>query len=93
MRINRKFFPLLIASLFVLNFSAIAQDESQSAPEFGLGLLLGVETFDPSVPGGDPETYQTIAVKPDLAIGKFGIGLDLALHYRFVSDTDSYNFV
>lgn len=89
MRMNR-IFLLIITCLFILNFSVFAQDEdAQPGAEFGLGLLLGVETFDPAEEGGDPETFQTLALKPDLAIGKFGIGLDLVLHYRFVSDTES----
>ena len=88
MRIN-KLFLLIISSLFVLTFSVNAQDNTMPDTDFGLGLLLGVETFDPAVEGGDPETYQTLALKPDLAIGKFGIGLDLVMHYRFVSDTPS----
>lgn len=88
MRIN-KICLIIFTCLFVLNFSVFSQDNEQPAAEFGLGLLLGVETFDPSVEGGDPETFQTLALKPDLALGKFGIGLDLVLHYRFVSDTES----
>ena len=89
MRINKTMFLIILLCLFVLNFSVYAQDDTQPGADFGLGLLLGVETFDPSVAGGDPETYQTLALNPDLAIGKFGIGLDLVLHYRFVSDTDT----
>ncbi|MDC7225514.1 MAG: hypothetical protein PQJ61_01975 [Spirochaetales bacterium] len=81
MRINKILFLLIIAGLFVLNFSVFADDES--AADFGLGLLLGVDTFDAEEDGGDPETFQSLALQPDLAIGKFGIGLDLVLHYRF----------
>ncbi len=101
MRPSRLFFLLLFAGLFVLTFSAAAQDtdsvdmdmaansDSGMGVDFGLGLLLGVETFDPAVEGGSPETYQTLALKPDLEIGPFGIGIDLVLHYRFGADTES----
>ncbi len=99
MRPNRILFLLIFLGMFVLNFSVTAQDNigTESEPEsgmntdFGLGLLLGVETFDPIEEGGDPETFQTLALKPDLAIGKFGIGLDLVLHYRFVSDGSGFD--
>ena len=102
MRINKFLFLLIITCLFVLNFSVYAQEDAdtqtsdaqdvedtQPSAAFGLGLLLGVETFDPTSEGGEPETYQTLALSPDLAIGKFGIGLDIALHYRF--DENGFN--
>ena len=95
MRPNRIMFLIIFLSLFVLILSVSAQDapeteaDSGMDADFGLGLLLGVETFDPLEEGGEPQTFQTIALQPDLAIGKFGIGLDLQLHYRFVSDTES----
>lgn len=95
MRPDRFMFLIIFLGLFILTFSLSAQDEadtaSDSSPgaEFGLGLLLGVETFDPAVDGGEPQTFQTISLKPDLAIGKFGIGLDLVLHYRFISDAEN----
>ncbi len=83
-----------IASLLLMAVAALsfAQDEleSQSAPEFGLGLTLGAQSFpNPAyIPGGEaPEllTYQSLGLTPDLAIGKFGVGLDLTLNYRFTA--------
>ena len=44
--------------------------------DFALGLGLGVESF------GD-ETWQKISLTPDLAFGKFGIGVEVTFHYRF----------
>ena len=89
MRPNKSLFLFIILSLFVLTSSIPAQETSATGADFGLGLLLGVETFDALDEDGEPETFQTLALKPDLAIGDFGIGLDLVLHYRFVSSTDS----
>lgn len=81
-----KFLILLIAfSLFVPIITVSAQDTEGSDFDFGLGLLLGVETFDATDGSSDLETFQTLALSPDLAFGNFGIGLDLVLHYRFVS--------
>ncbi len=48
---------------------------------FGLGLAFGVASFeDPKT--GDQETFQALALQPDLSIGKFGLGLDLRINYR-----------
>ncbi len=53
-----------------------AAEENPGGVDFALGLGLGVESF------GD-ETYQKISLTPDLAFGKFGIGIEVTLHYRF----------
>jgi hypothetical protein len=53
---------------------------SGSKPSFGLGLGIGVQTFTDTVP---PTTYQSLSLSPDLALGKFGIGLAVTLNYRF----------
>jgi len=85
MRPNKFLFLIIAFSLFVPIISVSAQDAEAPGADFGLGLLLGVETFDPAAGSSEPETFQTLALSPDLAFGDFGIGLDLVLHYRFVS--------
>jgi hypothetical protein len=85
MRPNKIIILMTVFSLFVPLISVSAQDTEGPGADFGLGLLLGVETFDPVDGSTEPETFQTLAISPDLAIGDFGIGLDLVLHYRFVS--------
>jgi hypothetical protein len=75
------FFGVLIIGLFTL--PVFSQEES-AKPDLGLGmdLSLGTSTFtNPTT--GDQENWQTLGLKPDLAIGKFGIGLDITLNYRF----------
>ena len=81
MKPYRILFLILVFSL-LLTSALTAQDTDNSDMEFGLGLLLGVDTFDSDT--GEPETYQTLALKPDIALGDFGVGLDLVLHYSFV---------
>lgn len=44
--------------------------------DFGMGLGIGVATFADG-------TWQSLSLTPDLAFGKFGIGLDVKLNYRF----------
>jgi hypothetical protein len=44
--------------------------------DFGMGLGIGVATFADG-------TWQSLSLTPDLALGKFGIGLNVKLNYRF----------
>lgn len=55
--------------------SAFAQEE-EGGFDFGLSIGIGAETFD-------GEMWQTITLSPDIAIGKFGIGLELTMNYQF----------
>jgi hypothetical protein len=57
---------------------AFAQ-EGEGGLDFGLSIGIGAETFD-------GVTYQTLKLSPDIAIGKFGIGLEFVLHYLFAPD-------
>lgn len=45
--------------------------------DFGMGLGIGVATF------AEDGTWQSLSLTPDLALGKFGIGLNVKLNYRF----------
>jgi hypothetical protein len=63
--------------------SFVAADDNGGL-DFGLSLGIGAETF---IEGGVPVTYQMLKLSPDLAIGKFGIGLELTLHYTFTGGT------
>jgi len=69
---------------------AFAQEGGSSGsvkPTFGLRLGIGVQTFNE--PGG-PITYQSLSLSPDLAFGKFGIGLAVTLNYRFAGTGSSF---
>lgn len=48
----------------------------------GLGLALGAETID-------NVNWQLLALQPSFRIGKIGIGLNLALHFRFTGNDNS----
>ena len=89
MRPNKLIILFITLSLFFTVFSAVAEETAAPGADFGLGLMLGVETFDPADGSSEPETYQSLSISPDLAIGDFGIGLDLVLHYRFVDPADN----
>ncbi len=67
---------LALAFAIVVCLAPAAAQEQGGGLNFALGLGLGVETF------GD-ETWQKISLTPDLAFGKFGIGIDVTVHYRF----------
>lgn len=71
---SKTFLALPIALLVCL--APVGAQEEPGGLDFALGLGLGVESF------GD-ETYQKISLTPDLAFGKFGIGIEVTLHYRF----------
>lgn len=87
----------LFALIFTLSALLSFAQESESAdstagtgPDFGLGLTLGAQSFpNPDfVPGeSEPEllTYQSLGLSSDIGIGKFGLGLDLTVNYRFTA--------
>jgi hypothetical protein len=72
-----------VAAMLVL-FSAgvaLAQTEERAGGfDFGLSLGLGADSF---LIDGQEVTYQKITLAPDFAFGKFGIGLEITLHYTF----------
>jgi hypothetical protein len=88
----------LLAVAFVAA-PATAQDASATAAGgaaalpgplagFNLGLGVGATAFNDVVTGASgpalvTTTYQKISLSPDLAFGKFGLGLDITLHVNF----------
>jgi hypothetical protein len=83
MRSTARVLPLSIALVLLLTAFAAAQDGGGF--DFGFDLGIGVETFNEVTDTGESEqiTWQTLSLNPDFAVGKFGIGLDITLHYRF----------
>jgi hypothetical protein len=75
--------------------AAFAQEEAPAAPaapaadtfKFAMSLGLGVQTFNDidtsTIPPSPSTTYQYLSLTPDFAFGKFGIGLDITVNYRF----------
>ena len=71
---------ILLALLCLAVGPVFSQAEQPSnAFTFGMGLGIGVETFNE--PG--PVTYQSLSITPDFAFGKLGVGLTIALDYNF----------
>lgn len=61
--------------------TASGSESGGGAFTLGIGIAFGVASFeDPDT--GEQETYQALALQPDIAIGKFGLGLDLRVNYR-----------
>jgi hypothetical protein len=69
------------------------ESESSSGPAINLGfsLTLGVTSFEDD-DGGTVSTYQLLALRPELILGKFGLGLDLPVNYRFTGGDDRDEF-
>ena len=72
-----------LAAIAVL--PGFSQAPSGSGLDFGMGLGFGVATFADG-------TWQSLSLTPDLAFGKFGIGLDVKLNYRFGDGAGSTDF-
>ena len=64
---------------------ALAAAPGFAEMDFGMGLGFGVATFADG-------TWQSLSLTPDLAFGKFGIGLDVKLNYRFGDGAGSTDF-
>lgn len=69
---------ILFIIVFAFSFIVFAQDTGLS---FGFNLGLGTIVYNNN-------TYQTLSLKPDLAFGKFGIGLDI-----FIMFDQNFNIV
>ena len=65
-----------VTVLILLGASFAFAQEEEGGFDFGLSIGVGAETFDGAI-------WQTIKLSPDIAIGKFGIGLELTMHYQF----------
>lgn len=93
MRIRIRAVGLALLVLFASAAMVVAQEEDLGLG-FGFDLGIGAESFPEFDSEGNEEivTYQTLSLNPDLAIGPFGIGLDVTLHYRFTGGETSDEF-
>lgn len=89
--------------LLIITVPHLFSQESESGSisdllGFGLDLGLGTETFyenvevEPGVFSELPVTYQGLNLKPDLGFGKFGVGVDITVHFRFTDEEGSFQF-
>src|SRR6056297_2205357 len=90
-------FMSMIIALLGFGGPVFAQEEMGSNFDFGLDLGLGTQTFQETevidgIPQTVPQTYQSLSLSPDLAFGKFGLGLNLNLHYTFTGGENNSEF-
>lgn len=74
----------LFLSLALAPVAAQQAAAEPGSPTAALALGVGVQSFS------DPNStvsvsYQSLGLSPDVAIGKFGIGLSLQINYRFLN--------
>lgn len=80
MRIFRRS-PVFLFLIFPAALLA-AQEQPGVSPSFGADLAFGVVSFA-GEDTGETITYQQVGLRPHMEIGRFGLGLDLTLNYRF----------
>ncbi|MBN2737319.1 MAG: hypothetical protein JXR70_10085 [Spirochaetales bacterium] len=79
-----KILTFLIILFFLMGSQAFSEEEAEDGFGFDFSLGLGVESFSEELNGEMAlVTYQKLAISPDFSFGKFGIGLDLIIHYQF----------
>ncbi len=74
---------LVVLTVLALSLPlAVSAQEAAGGVDFGLTIGIGADSFfiDDTI---GYVTYQKVTVQPDIAFGKFGIGLELTLHYTF----------
>jgi hypothetical protein len=76
---------ILLMILTVTLLPAEEKAEEGSGLNFGFDLGIGAETIGETV-------YQTLTLSPDLAFGKFGVGIDINLHYTFTGGGTGQDF-
>ncbi len=74
--LSRQALAIVLTLAATLSFA----QESDSDKPFGMAVGIGTESF---IKDGEPATYQKVSLTPDFALGQFGIGMDVTLHYRF----------
>ena len=70
---------MIIASMFIGSLSLVAQSKSAAAAAKG-GGTEGVIKGGVGMTWIDGEAYYLVSLAPEIAFGKFGVGLDLNLH-------------
>lgn len=76
---------IAIAALCILAPLTFAEDSN--GPEFQAGISLGTDVLINAA--GASETWNNLGFQPDLALGPFGIGLDLTVRFKLMPDPDT----
>jgi hypothetical protein len=75
---------IVLALVCLIIAPAFSQAEQPSSGlGFKMGMGIGVQTFNDNPPPDSGVTYQSLSFLPDISFGKFGVGLDVTLNYRF----------
>lgn len=70
--------------------SSLGGEGTKAAKLFGFGFSLGTDILPiPGTTTGETQAYQTFGFKPDLKLGQFGVGLDLAIRARITLSTEN----
>ena len=88
----KRVFLISVSLIFLLHMPILSQDGSgeelvvpPNPVDFGFGLGIGAVNLDGKV-------YNSIKLNPDLAIGKFGIGLDIDFRFTLTGDNGDTTF-
>lgn len=76
---------ITIAALCILASMTFAEDTAK--PEFQAGISLGTDVLINAA--GESETWNSLGFQPDLALGPFGIGLDLTMRFKLMPNPDT----
>ena len=71
--------------MFLVSASLFAQDG------FGFGLGLGTRALE-STATGVAESWNQLSLRPNIDVGKFGIGLDVNINFSFAQEDGSPGF-
>jgi hypothetical protein len=77
--------------LVLIALGGFAQNATPPAPDafgFAAGLNLGTDVIVDSTTG-EKANWTKLAFQPDIALGKFGVGLDLTLHFQLYKDNQT----
>lgn len=76
----------LLLAILVITSHAFAQAETEEATPSALGFQAGISLGTDVLVGsdGNPETWNSLGFQPDLALGPFGVGLDLTLRFKLM---------
>jgi hypothetical protein len=77
---NRALASAVLLAVLAAGGAWAQEAEKAGGLDFGLSLGIGADSF---FIDGQYVTYQYVTLAPDLAFGKFGIGLEFTLHYTF----------
>ncbi|MCX7025396.1 MAG: hypothetical protein NT080_12405 [Spirochaetes bacterium] len=87
--IRRMTIFIFVAAVCV--FSGFSEGEvSDPAADAGFGFQAAVSLGADAIPvNGAVETWNKLGFQPDISFGKFGIGFDLSVRFKFYPDPDT----